>query len=91
MRYSKGLRFYSLTLVLLGQNHLTYKTPTLDRVTDVAIVGGGTYPQLGEISLSHKGVLFLDELPEFKRGVLVIINEVFNSMDTHDPLVILFS
>jgi magnesium chelatase family protein len=38
-------------------------------ITDVALVGGGTYPQPGEISLYHNGVLFLDELPEFKRGV----------------------
>ncbi|GAB5473819.1 MAG: hypothetical protein Mars2KO_19180 [Maribacter sp.] len=45
---------------------------TLDRVTDVALVGGGAYPQPGEISLSHNGVLFLDELPEFKKGVLEV-------------------
>lgn len=44
-------------------------------ISDVALVGGGQYPQPGEISLSHNGVLFLDELPEFKRGVLEVMRQ----------------
>ena len=44
-------------------------------ISDVALVGGGSYPQPGEISLSHNGVLFLDELPEFKRGVLEVMRQ----------------
>ncbi|CAI8348399.1 MAG: Competence protein ComM [Flavobacterium sp. SCGC AAA160-P02] len=44
-------------------------------ISDVALVGGGQYPQPGEISLSHNGVLFLDELPEFKRTVLEVMRQ----------------
>lgn len=44
-------------------------------ISDVALVGGGTHPQPGEISLSHNGVLFLDELPEFKRTVLEVMRQ----------------
>jgi magnesium chelatase family protein len=44
-------------------------------ISDIALVGGGTFPQPGEISLSHNGVLFLDELPEFKRTVLEVMRQ----------------
>jgi len=44
-------------------------------ISDVALVGGGTYPQPGEISMAHNGVLFLDELPEFKRSVLEVMRQ----------------
>jgi magnesium chelatase family protein len=44
-------------------------------ISDAALVGGGKYPRPGEVSLSHHGVLFLDELPEFKKNVLEVMRQ----------------
>lgn len=44
-------------------------------ISDVALIGGGQVPKPGEVSLSHRGVLFLDELPEFKRNVLEVLRQ----------------
>jgi magnesium chelatase family protein len=48
-------------------------------ISDVALIGGGQVPRPGEVSLAHHGILFLDELPEFKRNVLEVLRQPIES------------
>jgi magnesium chelatase family protein len=74
----ESTKIYSVAGRLSTTTSLMTERPYRDphhTISDVALVGGGMHPQPGEISLAHNGVLFLDELPEFKRTVLEVMRQ----------------
>ncbi len=76
--YLDILRIYSASGKTLNGEPLTAARPFRSphhTISDVGLIGGGAIPGPGEISLAHHGVLFLDELPEFKRGALEVLRQ----------------
>lgn len=70
-------KIYSIS-GLLGEQNIVFQRPVRSphhTTSSVAIVGGGTNPKPGEVTLAHRGILFLDEFPEFSRGVLEALRQ----------------
>ena len=76
--YLEVLRIYSATGMTIASHGLKRQRPFRSphhTISDVGLIGGGSIPGPGEISLAHHGVLFLDELPEFKRSALEVLRQ----------------
>ncbi|HOQ80825.1 MAG TPA: YifB family Mg chelatase-like AAA ATPase, partial [Candidatus Cloacimonadota bacterium] len=72
-------KIFSVAGLLTGKNsgiitNRQFRSPH-HTISDIALIGGGSYPKPGEVSLAHNGVLFLDELPEFKKSALEVMRQ----------------
>lgn len=78
-------KIYSISGKLQGDSLLTsrpFRAPH-HTISQAGLIGGGSFPQPGEISLAHHGVLFLDELTEFKRTTLEVLRQPLETKDVH--------
>jgi magnesium chelatase family protein len=79
-------QIYSVSNKVNITQQLCYERPFRQphhTISDIAMIGGGSYPQPGEISLAHNGVLFLDELPEFNRNVIEVLRQPMEEGRVH--------